>query len=202
MNEQQIDLHTAQGLTRRTIVRAAVWSAPVVAVAVAAPLAAASNPQPEPAPAGGLSEWQGSTSIGTWTLSQPNRVQINVAQSVGFNVLDPDTGDLAAPGKYTSGVVTVRIQWGTGSGVPTATSYSLEERTLNGWVRTGALPAAGESGSAEYTYVGIVNGAANVVTLPALWLLPVGGGSLTPSYVTTTLSSEFLSEKTSGARVP
>lgn len=191
------------GVSRRTIVKGAAWSVPVVALAVATPLAAASGPiPPQAAPGGGLSEWQGSTSVGTWTVSQPNRVQINVAQSVGFNVLDPDTGDVADAGKYTSGVVSVTIQWGAGSGVSTPTSYRIEERNLNGWVRVGPLPAEGTSGIVEYTHAGILNGAANIAQLPVVWLYPSAGGALTPTYVNTTLSAEFLSEKTSGARVP
>ncbi len=202
MSEVQNRTTVSGGIDRRTVIRTAAWSAPVIALAVATPLAAASAPEPQPAPGGGLSEWQGGTSVGTWTVSQPQRVQINVAQSLGFNVLDPDTGDVAAAGKYTSGVVRVRIQWGAGSGVPTPSDNRLEERNLNGWVRAGALPADGTTGVVEYTYASVLNGAANVVPLPVVWLYPTAGGALTPTYVNTTLSADFLSEKTSGARVP
>ncbi|MFJ2552785.1 hypothetical protein [Microbacterium sp. NPDC087591] len=197
-----IDKENGAGINRRSVIKAAAWSAPVIAVAVATPLAAASVNTPQPAPAGGLSEWQGSTSVGTWTVTQPNRVQINTGQSVGFNVLNPDTGDIEPAGLYSSGAVTVTVQWGAGNGVTTPTSYRLEERTLNGWVRVGALPEAGTTGSVQYVYTGILNGASNIVSLPVVWLYPTAGGALTPSYVNTTLSSEYLSEKTSGAKVP
>ena len=190
------------GTDRRTVIKAAAWSLPVVAVAVATPLAAASLPEPQPAPGGGLSVWQGGTSMQTWTLTQPNRVQVNTGQTAGFNVIDPDTGDFAADGTYRSGVLTVTVQWGAGNGVPTPTSYRLEERTLNGWTRVGSLPADGTSGIVEYTYTGILNGPSNIVSLPVVWLYPTDGGALTPTYVNTALSAEFLSEKTSGSRVP
>ncbi|WP_226533572.1 hypothetical protein [Microbacterium paraoxydans] len=189
-------------VSRRTVVVGAAWSVPVIAAAIAAPLAAASAPEPLAAPGGGLSEWQGGTSVGTWTVSQPHRVQVNVGQNIGFTVLDPDTGDIAADGRFTSGVVTVTVQWGAGNGVSTPTSYRPEERNLNGWTRVGALPEPGETGSVEYVYTGILNGAANLVPLPVLWLYPTAGGSLTPTYVNTALSAVHLSEKTSGARVP
>lgn len=188
--------------TRRTLIKAAAWSVPVIAVAASTPLAAASTPEPLAAPGGGLSVWQGGTSVQTWTLTQPNRVQVNTGQNVGFESFNPDTGDAEPAGTYTSGVVTVTVQWGAGNGVSSPTSYRLEERTLNGWTRVGAAPAAAETGSVQYTYVGILNGAANVVPLPVVWLYPTAGGSLTPSYVNTSLSSEYLSEKTSGSRVP
>ncbi|MEV4667491.1 hypothetical protein [Microbacterium sp. LWO12-1.2] len=194
--------NTSAGPNRRTVIKAAAWSAPVVAIAIATPLAAASIDNPRPAPGGGLSEWQGSTSVGTVTVVQPNRVQVNTGQSVGFNVLDPDTGDVAPAGQYSSGAVTVTVQWGAGSGVSNPASYRLEERTLNGWVRVGELPEPGTSGSVQYVYTGILNGAANVVSLPVVWLYPTAGGALTPTYVNTTLSAEYLSEKNSGARVP
>lgn len=188
---------------RRTVLKAAAWSVPVVAAAVAVPLAAASvTPEPQPAPGGGLSVWQGGTSVQTWTVSQPNRVQINTGQSLGFEAFDPESGDTVPAGTYRSGVVTVTVQWGAGNGVPTPESYRIEERTLNGWTRVGALPDAGVSGVVEYTYSGILNGSANIVTLPVVWLYPTAGGSLTPTYVNTSLSSEFISEKTSGSRVP
>lgn len=194
--------HRTGGTDRRTVIKAAAWSLPVVAVAVATPLAAASLPEPQPALGGGLSVWQGGTSVQTWTLTQPNRVQVNTGQTAGFNVIDPDTGEFAADGLYRSGTLTVTVQWGAGNGVPTPASYRLEERTLNGWTRVGGLPAEGTSGLVEYTYTGILNGASNVVSLPVVWLYPSAGGSLTPTYVNTSLSSEFLSEKTSGSRVP
>lgn len=192
------------GFERRTVLRAAAWSVPVVAAAVAVPLAAASvaAPDPAPAPGGGLSVWQGGTSVQTWTVSQPNRVQVNTGQSLGFEAFDPETGDTVPAGTYRSGVVTVTVQWGAGNGVPTPESYRIEERAMNGWTRVGALPAAGTTGVVEYTYSGILNGSANIVTLPVVWLYPAAGGSLTPTYVNTSLSSEFISEKTSGSRVP
>jgi hypothetical protein len=190
------------GIERRTLVKAAAWSVPVVAVAVATPLAAASVPAPQPAPGGGLSVWQGGTSVQTWTITQPNRVQVNTGQSVGFNAFNADTGDLEPSGLYTSGTVTVTVQWGTGNGVPDPTSYRLEERALNGWTRVGGAPAEGTSGLVQYTYTGILNGAENTVQLPVVWLYPTAGGALTPTYVNTSLESEFLSEKTSGSRVP
>lgn len=188
--------------TRRTLIKAAAWSVPVIAVAVATPLAAASVAEPQPAPGGGLSVWQGGTSVQTWTLTQPNRVQLNSGQNVGFESFNPDTGDAQPAGTFRSGVVTVTVQWGAGNGVADPTSYRLEERTLNGWVRVGPAPTEGTSGSVQYTYVGILNGAANIVPLPVVWLYPSAGGALTPTYVNTSLSSEFLSEKTSGSRVP
>lgn len=188
--------------TRRTLIKAAAWSVPVVAVAVSTPLAAASAPEPQPAPGGGLSVWQGGTSVQTWTLTQPNRVQVNTGQNVGFESFDPDTGDAEPAGSFRSGVVTVTVQWGAGNGVADPASYRLEERNLNGWSRIGAFPADGVSGAVQYTYTGILNGAANVVPLPVVWLYPTAGGALTPTYVNTALSSEYLSEKTSGSRVP
>lgn len=193
---------SATGMNRRTVIKAAAWSTPVIAAAIATPMAAASVAEPLVAPGGGLSEWQGGTSVGTWTVSQPNRVQINAGQSVGFNVFDPDTGEVAPAGRYTSGGVTVTVQWGAGNGVTTPTSYRLEERSLNGWVRVGELPAEGTSGTVQYVYTGLLNGGSNLVPLPVVWLYPSEGGALTPTYVNTALSAEYLSEKTSGARVP
>ncbi|WP_334152571.1 hypothetical protein [Microbacterium sp.] len=200
VNEHEIEC--GAGMKRRTVIRAAAWSAPVIAVAIATPMAAASVAAPLTAPGGGLSEWQGSTSVGTWTVTQPNRVQVNTGQSVGFNVLNPDTGDVEPAGKFTSGGITVTVQWGAGNGVTNPTSYRLEERTLNGWTRLGALPTEGVSGTVQYVYTGILNGASNLVQLPVVWLYPSAGGVLTASYVNTSLSAEYLSEKTSGARVP
>jgi hypothetical protein len=195
--------NTAQpSLDRRTVVLGAAWSVPVIALAVATPLAAASTPDPQPAPGGGLSVWQGGTSVQTWTVSQPNRVQINTGQSIGFNAFNGETGEDVPAGTYRSGLITVTVQWGQGNGVPTPADYRLEERNLNGWARIGALPAPGTSGTVQYTYMGVLNGSENIVTLPVVWLLPTGGGSLQPTYVNTPLSSEFLSEKTSGSRVP
>ncbi|MEU4016040.1 hypothetical protein AB0E56_12345 [Microbacterium sp. NPDC028030] len=202
MTEEIRSATTPVRVNRRTVVKAAAWSVPVVAAVVATPLAAASVPEPQPAPGGGLSVWQGGTSVQTWTLTQPNRVQVNTGQNVGFDAFDPDTGDSVPAGTYRSGTVTVTVQWGAGNGVSDPTSYRLEERALNGWVRVGAPPAEGTSGLVEYTYAGILNGAANTVPLPVVWLYPSGGGALTPTYVNTSLSSEFLSEKTSGSRVP
>ncbi|WP_350353254.1 hypothetical protein ABS642_10275 [Microbacterium sp. A8/3-1] len=190
------------GPNRRTVMKAAAWSVPVIAVAVSTPLAAASTPEPQPAPGGGLSVWQGGTSVQTWTLTQPNRVQVNTGQNVGFESFNPDTGDAEPAGTFRSGVVTVTIQWGAGNGVTDPTSYRLEERNLNGWTRVGGVPAEGTSGLVQYTYTGILNGTSNIVPLPVVWLYPSAGGSLTPTYVNTALSSEYLSEKTSGSRVP
>ncbi|CAH0179955.1 hypothetical protein SRABI76_01506 [Microbacterium oxydans] len=202
MSVNEHDIQSGAGMKRRTVIKAAAWSAPVVAVAIATPMAAASVARLQTAPGGGLSVWQGSTSVGTFTVAQPNRVQVNTGQSVGFSVMDIDTGEDAAAGLYTSGVVTVTVQWGAGSGVPTPSSYRLEERNLNGWTRVGSLPDAGTTGSVQYVYTGLLNGSANVVPLPVVWLYPTAGGALTPSYVNTVLSAEHLSEKTSGARVP
>lgn len=190
------------GVDRRTLLKAGAWSAPVIAVAVATPLAAASVADPQPAPGGGLSAWQGGTSVQTWTLSQPNRVQVNTGQTVGFNSFDAETGEAVPDGTYRSGIVTVTVQWGEGNGVPAPESYRLEERTLNGWTRVGDVPAEGTSGLVQYTYSGILNGASNIVSLPVVWLYPSAGGALTPTYVNTAIASEFLSEKTSGSRVP
>ncbi|MDQ0729169.1 hypothetical protein [Microbacterium sp. W4I20] len=189
-------------IARRTIVKAAAWSVPVIAVAVSTPLAAASTAEPQPAPGGGLSVWQGGTSVQTWTITQPNRVQVNTGQNVGFNAFDANTGDIVPPGTYRSGLITVTVQWGPGNGVPEPADYRLEERSLSGWTRVGAAPAPGASGTVQYTYVGVLNGSANIVPLPVVWLIPVSGGALEPTYVNTSLSSEFLSEKTSGSRVP
>lgn len=193
--------HTPSGFDRRTVIRAAAWSAPVIALAAATPLAAAST-TPQPAPGGGLSTWQGGTSVQTFTVSNPQRVQINQNQTVGFNVMDIDTGDNAPDGAYSSGALTVTVTWGAGNGVTAPGSYTLEERALNGWTRVGALPAPGTTGSVEYTYAGVLNGAANVVQLPVVWLLPTDSAVLVPSYVNTFLSGEYLSEKSSGAKVP
>ena len=201
MSETRID-GAARSAGRRTFIKAAAWSAPIVALAVSTPLAAASVAAPQPAPGGGLSVWQGGTSVQTFTVAQPNRVQVNTGQTVGFNVFDAETGENVEPGTYRSGVITVTVQWGAGNGVPTPASYRAEERSLNGWVRTGALPDPGESGLIEYTYTGVLNGSGNIVSLPVIWLYPTAGGSLTPTYVNTALSAEFLSEKTSGSRVP
>ena len=201
MTETQID-GAASSLGRRTVLKAAAWSVPVVAVAVSTPLAAASVAEPQPAPAGGLSVWQGGTSVQTFTVASPNRVQVNTGQTIGFNVIDADTGENVPAGTFRSGAITVTVQWGAGNGVPTPTSYRAEERTLNGWVRVGALPAPGTSGLIEYTYTGVLNGSANVVSLPVIWLLPTAGGQLTETYVNTALSSEYISEKTSGSRGP
>lgn len=189
-------------LGRRTVVLGAAWSVPVIALAVATPLSAASVPEPQPAPGGGLSVWQGGTSVQTWTVTQPNRVQVNTGQSIGFNAFNADNGENVPAGTYRSGLITVTVQWGSGNGVPTPANYRLEERTLNGWARVGTLPAPGTTGSVQYTYTGVLNGSENIVPLPVVWLLPVTGGALEPTYVNTSLSSEFLSEKTSGSRVP
>lgn len=191
------------GFDRRTMIKAAAWSAPVIAVAVATPLAAASTEGPAiPAPGGGLSLWQGGTSIQTWTMSPPSRVQINNGQTVGFTVFNATSGDQEPAGKFTSGAVTVTVTWGAGRGVTNPSSYRLQEQNLNGWVIVGALPAEGTSGSVTYTYSGVLNGAENLVPLPVLWLLPSGGGELTETSVDTSLSSEYLSEKSSGSKVP
>lgn len=187
---------------RRTLVKAGAWSIPVIALAVATPLAAASVPEPQPAPGGGLSVWQGGTSVQTWTVSQPNRVQVNVGQTIGFTAFNPDTGENVPAGTYRSGLITVTVEWGSGNGVPEPASYRLDERTLNGWARIGAAPAPGATGSVRYTYDGVLNGIENIVPLPVVWLLPTAGGPLEATYVYTTLSSQFLSEKTSGSRVP
>lgn len=201
MTETQID-GAASSLGRRTVLKAAAWSVPVIAVAVSTPLAASSTAEPLPAPGGGLSVWQGGTSVQTLTVVSPNRVLVNTGQTVGFNVTDINTGGSAAPGTYRSGVVTVTVEWGGGNNVPEPTSYRAEEQQLNGWVRVGALPAPGVSGKVEYTYAGVLNGSGNVVSLPVIWLFPTAGGALTPTYVNTALSSEYISEKTSGSRVP
>lgn len=194
------------GFDRRTVIKAAAWSAPVIAVAVATPLAAASettpDPQPQPAPGGGLSSWQGGTSVQTWTASQPNRVQVNTGQTLGFNAFDGATGDQEPAGKFTSGTVTVTVAWGAGNGVTNPGSYRVQEQNLHGWTRVGSLPVEGTSGSVTYTYSGVLNGAGNLVQLPVIWLLPAAGGGLVDTYVNTTLSSDFLSEKTSGSKVP
>lgn len=189
-------------IDRRTLVKAAAWSVPVVAVAVSTPLAAASLPEPQPAPGGGLSVWQGGTSVQTWTVTPPNRVQVNTAQSVGFNAFDAETGELAPSGTFRSGLITVTVTWGPGNGVPAPADYRLEERSLNGWTRIGTAPAAGTSGMVQYTHSGVLNGSENLVPLPVVWLLPSSDGALEPTYVNTSLSAQFLSEKTSGSRVP
>lgn len=189
-------------MNRRTVIAAAAWSVPVIAVAVAIPLAAASAPEPQPAPGGGLSVWQGGTSVQTWTVTRPNRVQVNTGQSIGFNAFNADTGESVPAGTYKSGLITVTVQWGPGNGVPAPANYRLEERALSGWVRVGSLPDEGASGMVRYTYTGMLNGSENIVPLPIVWIFPVAGGLLEPTYVNTSLSSEFLSEKTSGSRVP
>ncbi|MHC9044174.1 hypothetical protein ACYX8G_06315 [Microbacterium saperdae] len=197
INEQD----ATPGMDRRTVIKAAAWSAPVIAVAVATPLAAASEGTgPRPAPAG-LTEWQGGTSVST-SIVNPAHVLINRGANVGFIAFTPDGDDLEAPGLFTSGAASVSVTWGAGGNVTDPTSYRLEESNLNGWTRVGALPAAGTTGTVQYVYSGILNGAGNVVSLPLLRLYPTAGGSLTATYVSTSLTSEHLSEKTSGARVP
>lgn len=190
------------GPNRRTVIKAAAWSAPVIAAAIATPLAAASgnNPQPRPA-AAGLTEWQGGTSVST-TLTAPAHVIINRGATVGFIAFTENGDDLEESGLFTSGAASVILSWGAGGNVTVPTSYSLTESNLNGWTRKGALPAPGTTGTVEYVNTGILNGAENVVPLPLLRLYPTGGGALTQTYVTTILSSEYMSEKTSGARVP
>ena len=193
-----IDHEKGAGINRRAVIKAAAWSAPVIAVAVATPLAAAST---APRPAGaGLTEWQGGTSVST-SIAAPAHVLINRGATVGFVAFTPD-GDLEEPGLFTSGAASVTVSWGAGGNVTVPTSYRLEETNLFGWTRVGSLPAAGTTGSIEYVRPGILNGAGNVVSLPLLRLYPTAGGSLTQTYVSTTLTSEHLSEKTSGARVP
>jgi hypothetical protein len=197
INEQQ----AGSGLNRRAVIKAAAWSAPVIAVAVATPLAAASvDTGPRVAPAG-LTEWQGGTSVST-SIANPAHVLINRGASVGFIAFTPDGDDLEEPGTFTSGAASVSVTWGAGGNVTEPTSYRLEESSLNGWTRVGALPAPGTTGTVQYVHTGILNGAGNVVSLPLLRLYPTAGGSLTQTYVSTTLTSEYLSEKTSGARVP
>lgn len=185
--------HTPSGFDRRTVIRAAAWSAPVIALAAATPLAAAST-TPQPAPGG--ARWQGGTAVSTWVMTEPNFVEVNVDQTVGFNVSG------AAPGDYTSGTVTVTVEWGTGPGVSVSSGYRIEETALNGWTRVGALPQDGDSGLVTYVFTGILNGAANIVELPVLSLFPTTGPELTPTYVNTTLSAQYLSTKNSGASVP
>jgi hypothetical protein len=202
MNDLGTPSKDRPSVDRRTLILGAAWSVPIIAVGVATPLAAASTPEPQPAPGGGLSVWQGGTSVQTWTVTQPNRVQVNTGQSIGFNAFNADTGENVPAGTYRSGLITVTVQWGPGNGVPAPANYRLEERTLNGWTRVGAAPEPGTTGIVQYTYAGVLNGSGNVVPLPVVWLLPVTGGSLEPTYVNTSLSSEFLSEKTSGSRVP
>lgn len=202
MNDLGAPSKAIPAVDRRTVILGAAWSVPVIAVAVATPLAAASTPEPQPAPGGGLSVWQGGTSVQTWTVTQPNRVQVNTGQTIGFNAFNADTGESVPAGTYKSGLITVTVQWGPGNGVPTPANYRLEERTLNGWTRVGSAPGPGTSGTVQYTYAGVLNGSENIAALPVVWLLPVAGGPLEPTYVNTSLSSEFLSEKTSGSRVP
>jgi hypothetical protein len=198
-----IDKESGAGLNRRSVIKAAAWSAPVIAVAIATPLAAASvRPGPDPAPApAGLTEWQGGTSVST-SIVNPAHVLVNRGATVGFVAFTPDGEDLEEPGLFTSGEASVSVTWGAGGNVTDPTSYRLEESNLNGWIRVGALPAAGTTGTVQYVYPSILNGAGNVVSLPMLRLYPTAGGPLTQTYVSTTLASEHLSEKTSGARVP
>ncbi|WEK59922.1 MAG: hypothetical protein P0Y60_11240 [Candidatus Microbacterium colombiense] len=200
MNVNEPELASAAGMNRRTVIKAAAWSAPVIAVAIATPLAAASVLAPRPAPAG-LTEWQGGTSIAT-SAAVPAYVAVNRTANVGFFAFTPDGEDLEPDGTFTSGTATVTVQWGAGGTVTTPTSYRLEETNLNGWTRVGSVPAPGTTGAVEYRYPGILNGASNVVSLPVLRLYPTAGGSLTPTYVSTVLSADNMSEKTSGARVP
>jgi len=177
------------GVSRRTVIKAAAWSAPVVAVAVATPLASASTP-PAPAPST-RSYWDGGTAINKVVTTGNQYIRVNQSASLGFEVED-ENGDPEPAGKYTSGPATVRITWGAGGGVTDPQPYSVQETNLNGWVRTGSLPGTGVSGQIEYTYTGLLNGDANRIPLPVVRLYPSPNGALTATYVTVQQQSQYI----------
>lgn len=150
-----------RGLDRRSVVKAAAWAAPEIAVAVAAPMAAASG-EPTPAPTGSL--WENSLNIST---SEINRTVGTGASSIKFDYYPNGTDeDPVEAGTYTIGAPTFTLSW-TGAG-----SYALDESgNLRGWTRLGPAPAPGTSGSVSYTYpAGLLNGAST--RLPSVVLRP------------------------------
>lgn len=193
----------SKGINRRTVIKAAAWSAPVIAATIATPLASASGPTPGPQPApAGRAYFDGGTSINTYVTQQPNYVRVNQGASIGLTV-ETEDGDIAPAGTYTAGTVAVVIVWGPGGTVTDASPYRLQEPNLNGWVRVGALPEQGTSGTVRYEYpTGITNGDSNRVPLPVVRLYPVGSQVLTPTYVATSLQSEYVSAGGSFRQVP
>ena len=189
------------GHTRRTVIKAAAWAAPVVAVAVAAPLAAASTTPATPAPAG-RSFWDGGTAVNKYVTTQPQYIRFNQGASIGFTVEDAN-GDTVADGTHTSGQASVTITWGAGGTVTAPAPYALTETNLNGWVRVGEAPAAGTSGSVTYLYTGgILNGNGNRVPLPIVRLYPVDSAILTATYATVTQESAYVSASGSFTQAP
>lgn len=189
------------GPSRRSVIKAAAWAAPVVAAAVAAPLAAASTTPVTPAPAG-RSFWDGGTAVNKYVTTQPHYIRFNQGASVGFTVEDAN-GDPVADGTHTSGEVSVTVTWGAGGTVSSPAPYSLTETNLNGWVRVGAAPAAGTSGSVTYVYsAGLLNGNTNRVPLPVVRLYPVGSDVLTPTYATVKQESAYVSASGSFTQAP
>ena len=103
--EQQ---HRSAGMTRRTVVRGAAWSAPVIAAAVATPLAAASAERPmttvqmSPASVEGPSfTWPGATVTNTGTTPMTVTWSVDVAPALE-SLTGPLTGTVTIrPGEST-----------------------------------------------------------------------------------------------------
>ncbi|WP_262001624.1 hypothetical protein [Microbacterium sp. Mcb102] len=98
MDEQR----TSTGITRRSVVRAAAWSAPVIAAAIATPLAAASGAaaltvQPSPATVTGADfAWPGATVTNTGTTPLTVTWSVDVAP-VLESLSGPLTGTVTIP---------------------------------------------------------------------------------------------------------
>ena len=117
MDEIQKD--AVQGTSRRTVVKAAAWAAPVVAVAAAAPMAAATV-EPEPAGVAMTATNHSSIEGGYWVSTRPSDVD-------GEEVPFPSSGDT---------IVTLTI---TGAGSANVTAVS--PAGISGAPTTGTLTA-------------------------------------------------------------
>jgi len=172
-------------ISRRSVIKAAAWAAPVVAVAVAAPLASAST-GPQPVGPGSNAELDGGVSIGTYRGGNPNEVRVNqTAAGFGFYIFDSN-GDEYPDGTYQASTPTITVSWSASA------SYTPVLQNLRGWTQVGGSTAAGTSGSISFTYAGpFLNGATNRIPAPYVVLRPTTGNSLPTASVTARATAQY-----------
>lgn len=178
-------------LPRRSVLKTAAWSVPVVVVATASPAFAVSpDPVRTPAPTD-RSAWTsvggGMRQVGAWGY-------INWIGGIFFDSYT-EGGDLEPAGTYWSGPMTYTMTWGIpNNGGP----YQIEGGGGGGWV-VQSLSEPGPTGALVMTFPqGILNGVAYEITAPSPMLSPAGGDG---TDFTMTLSSDYVPARSSSQRL-
>lgn len=171
------DVTKSDGIDRRTIVKAAAWAAPVIAIAAATPAYAASPGSPEPVPSTTTNTAFSATSVEDVEVGGSRTgIQLNQYPDDGWVYFTVRDNGVTVPAGtyYVDASLTYTVVW--------TSSQELEvvDNELRGWIRT----TTGAT-SVLYTYTGrVLNGAANQVALPNLTIAPVGGGAMSGGQLT------------------